>query len=184
MYPYEELKELSLNILDIAQNSIRANSTLIEISVIISTAENSLIITVKDDGCGFDTAECEKRLQKVDNSNRNNGLGLLLLKNSAEKTGGKIELCSKKGSGTEIKAFYILNSPLRPPLGDVEETVEALMFCCKDIHFIFTFKQDAREFVLDTVQIKDILGKIPIDTPEVKEFIKEYLKENINFLKG
>lgn len=173
-----EFKELSLNILDIVQNGIKANASLIEIFILISTYENTLTITVKDNGGGFDTEKYKEKIINGELPQGNGGYGLLLFKDSAEKTGGTFHISSEKGTGTTVKAGYILNSPNRSPLGDICETVKILMLCCKDIRIVYSYNVDGQSFALDTAQLKEIMGKIPLDSPEVTGFIGEYLKQN------
>lgn len=178
MPEFKELDELSLNVLDVAQNSIRAKASLIEIAVLISTYENSLIITVKDNGSGFDVKEYTEKLKKGEFPKEKGGLGLLLFKKSAEKTGGAFDIDSKVGAGTSVKASYILDSPNRTPLGNICETIRTLIVCCKSLRIVYTYTVDKQSFTLDTAQIKEIMGEIPLDSPEIMGFIEEYLTQN------
>lgn len=178
-----ELNEISLNILDVVQNSIKSASSLVTILVSINTADNSLIIKVKDNGSGFDVKAYENtQKQKRHNGSKRGGYGIMLFKESAEKTGGHFEISSVIGKGTEITSAYILNSPCRLPLGDINATVEALIFCCTDVDFVYTYKVDGGSFTLSTKEIKEIIGNIPINNPEVVKFVKAYLKENTDNL--
>lgn len=183
--------ELSLNVLDIAQNSIRAKASLIEIAIEARTDLNSLLITIKDNGEGFDPSEYEKGKKNRTYGDGRNGLGISLFKKSAEITGGDLKITSQKGSGTSLTANYALDSPYRMPLGDINATVEALILCCKDTDLIYTYTVNGEGFTLDTAQIKSILFDIPLQAPEIMEYIKCFLKENTdiinknnNFLKG
>lgn len=175
-----ELNELSLHILDIVQNSIKASASLVRIFVNISTSDNLLTITVKDNGSGFDVKAYENSLSK--NSNRQGGYGIPLFKKSAEKTGGFFKITSILGKGTEITAAFKLNSPCCLPLGDINATVETLFFCCTEIDFIYNYKIDEEGFTLSTKDIKDIMGNIPINNFETVKFIKAFLKENTDNL--
>lgn len=183
--------ELSLNVLDIAQNSIRANATLIEITLEVQTHINSLSITIKDNGHGFDPNEYEKGKKTRTYGDRRNGMGISLFRESAEIAGGDLKITSQKGSGASLTANYALDSPYRMPIGDINATVEALILCCKDTDFIYTYKVDGEGFTLDTAQMKSILSDIPVQTPEIMEYIRCFLRENTdiinknkNFLKG
>lgn len=178
MPEFKELKELSLNVLDIAQNSIKSKASLIEISVSISTHENTLTVTLKDNGKGFDVGEYTEKLKAGVLPRKNSGFGLLLFKESAEKNGGFFEIRSEIGAGTSVKASYILSSPNRAPLGNMNETIKTLIVCCKNIRIIYTYAVDGQGFTLDTAQIKEIMGEIPLYSPEIMGFIGEYLKEN------
>ena len=45
------MKELSLNILDIAENSVKAGATLVQI--LLAETSDTLTLTVADNGCGM-----------------------------------------------------------------------------------------------------------------------------------
>ena len=74
------MKELSLNILDIVENSVKAGATLTEI--LIEESSDILTITVKDDGCGM-SDEIEKQVTDpfyTTRTTRKVGLGIPLFK--------------------------------------------------------------------------------------------------------
>lgn len=181
-----KLDELSLHILDIVQNSIKAKSSLVHILLNISTTDNLLTITVKDNGSGFDVKAYEntqKNKSDTDSSvNNHGGYGIPLFKESAEITGGFLRITSTEGKGTEITAAYILNSPKRLPLGDINATVETLFFCCTDVDFVYTYKVDEEGFTLSTKEIKELIGNVPINNPDIAKHIKALLKENTDIL--
>ena len=87
-------------------------------------------------------------------------------------------LIQKVGEGTRVQAEFRLNHIDRMPLGDISGTIYTLIRFHPEVDFCYTYRYDDREFVLDTRQMKDILGGIPLDTPEVAEYIREYLTEN------
>lgn len=177
-----KFEELSLNILDVALNSVRAGALLIEISVTASTESNRLVIEIKDNGVGFDVNRYEKetaeRLRRDSAQEKSGGNGLRLFKESAEKTGGSFELVSEKGSGTYVKAEYILNSPIRAPLGDMAETFAALTLCEGDRDIVYTCNADGKGFTLNTAQIKELYGDAPWKNYGTIKFIKDFIKEN------
>ena len=175
-----ELNEISLNIFDIVQNSIKANASLVHIYVNISTFDNLLTVTVKDNGSGFDVRAYENTKNK--GKNKHGGYGISLFKESAEKTGGRFKISSSIGYGTEVTSTYILNSPCRAPLGDINATIETLIFCCANVDFVYTYEVDGKSFTLNTKKIKEIIGNIPINNTEVSDFVKAYLKENTDDL--
>lgn len=174
------MTELSLNILDVAQNSVKAGATLIKISVEVSTSENFLHIFIGDNGCGMD----EDTINKVcdpfytTRTTRRVGLGVPLFKMSAEMTGGSFEISSEKGVGTNVHAQYVLDNIDRMPLGDMPATIEALVVYNTNIDFIYTYRVDDSEFKLDTAEMKEILAGIPLDSPEIVEYIRDFLREN------
>ena len=182
------MKELSLNILDIAQNSISARADLIEISIIED--ENNMLISIKDNGCGMD----EQMLASVTSpfsttrKTRNVGLGLPLFKMQAEQTGGwmKIDSVSEKIStthGTLVEALFVKTSIDFTPLGNIIDTVSALVMSCDQdqnkYDLVFAHKFSGREVMLDTRELKSILGdEISLSSPEIITWIREYLAEN------
>ena len=174
------LPEISLNILDVAENSTRAHAGLVEIEVAIDTGADSLTVVIRDDGCGM----TEEQVLKVTDpfyttrTTRKVGLGIPFFKQAAESTGGSFCIKSKIGAGTEVKAVFGLSHIDRMPLGDINATIHTLMVFHDETEFCYTYSYDGREFVLDTREIKKILGNVPLKEAEVSGFIKEYLDTN------
>ncbi len=179
------MEELSLNVLDVAENSVRAGATLIEIEIAEARAEETLTIIIKDNGCGMD----EKQVASVINpfyttrTTRKVGLGVPFFKMAAEMTGGSFLINSKPGEGTNVKAVFGLNHIDRMPLGDINSTIITLIQCNPEIDFIYRYKIDENSFVADTRQIKEILEGVPLSEPRVLNFIRGYLTENTGLLK-
>ena len=174
------MTELSLNVLDIAQNSVKAKATLIEISVTADTKRDSLVIEIKDNGCGMD-AETLKRVTDpfyTTRTTRRVGLGIPFYKMAAEMTGGSFDIVSEVGKGTAVTARFVLSSIDRMPLGDMPGTMETLIVYNTDIDFVYNYKVDERSFSLSTNEMKGILGDVPLNAPEVVRYIREFLKEN------
>lgn len=174
------MTELSLNVLDVAQNSVKAKASLIEISVEIHTDKNSLSIVIKDNGCGMSEETVKQVIDPfyTTRTTRKVGLGVPFFKMSAEMTGGSFEIVSEVGKGTCVTAEYVLDSIDRMPLGDMPSTIETLVLYNTDIDFIYTYSVDGESFVLDTAEMKEILGGVPLDSPDIAEYIKEFLREN------
>ncbi len=174
------LPEISLNVLDIAQNSIRAEADLIEIGVYIDRKADTLTVIINDNGCGM-TAEQIAHVEDpffTTRSTRKIGLGVPFFKMSAIITGGSFEITSEVKVGTKVKAVFVLSHIDRMPLGDINSTIHTLVTYNTNIDFVYTYEFDGRSFVLDTRQMREILGGVPLDAPEVSEYIKEYLDEN------
>lgn len=173
------MQELSLNILDIAQNSIAAQATVIEIEIEIDKREY-LSITITDNGKGMD----QETLSRVTNpfytsrTTRRVGLGIPLFKQAAESTGGFLEISSQKGKGTKVVAVFDTSSIDYTPLGAVWDTVAALIQMNENIDFIYKVKKNNKEFVCDTRQLREIMEGAPLSSIQVVSFIKEYIKEN------
>ncbi len=174
------MTEISLNILDVAQNSVRAEASLIEISVDISTADDKLTVIIKDNGCGMS----EEQVANVTDpffttrTTRKIGLGIPFFKQSAEMTGGSFSIRSKLGEGTVTTAVYVLSSIDRMPLGDMTQTIHSLVTMNTHIDFLYTYSADEKSFTMDTREFREILGSGDFDVPEVSMFIRDFLKEN------
>lgn len=175
------MTEISLNVLDVAQNSVRAGASLIEISVDIDSAADKLAVRIKDDGCGMS----EEQLRSVTDpffttrTTRKIGLGIPFFKQSAELTGGSFGIVSEVGVGTRTDAVYVLSSIDRMPLGNMSQTIHSLVTMNTHINFLYTYSADGKSFTLDTREFKEILGEdADFAAPEVSAFIMDYLKEN------
>lgn len=174
------MTEISLNILDVAENSVRAKASLVEITVEADREANRLIVLIKDDGCGMSQEQVEQVADPffTTRKTRKVGLGIPFFKMAALGTGGDFQIASEVGEGTVVRAEFVLDHIDRMPLGDINSTIYTLVRFHPDMDFYYTYRYDDREFVLDTRQMREILGGIPLDTPEVSEYIKEYLEEN------
>ena len=177
------MKELSLNILDIAENSVKAKATLTEISIV---EENDLLtLTITDDGCGM-TEEILKTVTDpfyTTRTTRKVGMGIPLLKLEAELTGGSLNITSKHISeypnehGTVVTAIFYKNHIDCTPLGDVVSSITTLIQGHPDTDFLFIHKTDEREVSLDTRELRQVLGDVPLNTYEVIKWIEEYINE-------
>ena len=180
------MRELSLNILDVAQNSISAGAKLVEIKVSESSERNTLLIQINDDGCGMD----EETLRNVQDpffttrTTRKVGMGIPLFKMAAEMTGGEFSIDSAVGEGTRVSALFRTDHVDFTPLGDIDSTVVTLVTMNTQIDFAYTLKVDGNEFTLSTRQLKELLGDVPLDMPEVVMWIKDYLKEQTQIIRG
>ncbi len=180
------MREISLNILDIANNSIAAGAKKIEINVIYS--ENILEVEITDDGKGM-SQELVNKVQDpfvTTRKTRSVGLGIPFFKQSALATGqrGGFELKSKEGEGTRIKAVYDTAHIDCMPMGDLASTFITLLQWDAKIRWVFTYVLNGQSFVFDTEETKEILGGVELDTPEVLGFLKEYFTQNIKTVNG
>lgn len=178
------MQELSLNVLDVAQNSITAKATLVEIAVHENHKLDSLVITIKDNGKGMSKEQAQQVTDPffTTRTTRKVGLGVPFFKMSAEMTGGSFEIASELGIGTTVTASYTLSHIDRMPLGDMNGTIMSLVQCNPTIDFVYTYDLNETAFTADTREFREILGDIPLDTPDVLVFIKGFLEENTNEL--
>ncbi len=177
------MKELSLNILDIAKNSVKAKASLIEISVL--ETEETLTLKIKDNGTGM-TDEVLKTVSDpfyTTRTTRKVGMGIPLLKLEAELTGGNVSIISNHFSeypdthGTEISALFYKNHIDFTPLGDVIASITALIHGSPEIDYVFFHKTPDKEVSLDTRELRLVLEDVPLNSFEVLEWIESYLKE-------
>lgn len=180
------MRELSLNVMDVAQNSVRAEATLVHITVLESDKDDSLSITISDDGCGMTEEQVSQVIDPffTTRTTRKVGLGVPLFKLSAEQTGGSFSIKSKVGEGTTTYASYVKSHVDMTPLGDINSTVEILIRCNPEIDFVFTHSTDSGSFTLDTRELREILGDVSLDTPDVIDWIHQYLIEQSEIIYG
>lgn len=178
------MKELSLNILDIAMNSVRAGAKNVEISIFDD--EQNLRFDIKDDGCGMSKEQLERLSDPffTTRSTRKVGLGIPFLSLAAQQTGGGVKISSipldksPDNHGTTISAVFCKNHIDFTPLGDIVSSVLTLVQGYPDIDFVFIHDLDGETVRMDTREIKQQLGEgIPINCPEILAWIKEYLSE-------
>lgn len=177
------MKEISLNILDIAKNSTKAGASLTVIT--IDETEDTLTLTIEDNGCGMD----EETLKGVcdpfytTRTTRKVGMGIPLLKLSAEQTGGSFRIESKAQKdypdfhGTKVTAVFCKNHIDYTPLGDVTFSITTLIQGDPDVDFLYTHNLPAGTVSLDTRELRQQLGDVPLNTYEVIVWITEYLNE-------
>lgn len=174
-----KMRELSLNILDIAQNSVSAGADKIEITVSETKSPPLLTILIQDNGCGMDE-ETQKKVLDPFYTTRNTrkvGMGIPLFQMAAEMTGGSFSIDSFPGKGTKVKAVFHTDSIDFTPLGDVESSVAALVTMNESIDFLYKRSLDEREFIFSSAEIKETLEGVPLNEPSVIQWIQEYLAE-------
>lgn len=170
-----------MNILDVAENSVRAKARLIEITVSVRPDNNKLVVVIKDDGCGMD----KEQVQQVQDpffttrKTRRVGLGVPFFKQAAESTGGTFRIDSEKGKGTIVEAVFILSHIDRMPLGDITSTIHTLIVFNEAVEFVYTYQYGVKQFRLDTREMREIIGDgVSFAEKEISEFIKEFLAVN------
>ena len=173
------MREISLHILDIAQNSVVANATLVEITVDENEKADTLTVSVKDNGKGMDEDMVKRVVDPftTGRTTRKVGLGIPLIKLAAENTGATLSLESKPGVGTTLTAVFGFSSIDRQPLGDMAETMLGMVTSYENVDFLNLHKVNEKEFSFDTREIKKILGDVSLKEPEVYMWLSGYLKE-------
>lgn len=178
------MTEISLHVLDIVENSTKAGAKLVRIGVAVDHTADSLTVTVDDDGAGMDEAQVARVTDPfyTSRTTRKVGLGVPFFKYAAEITGGTFCITSQKGVGTKVEARFVLSSIDCIPLGDIGATIFTLVICHQDTDFVYTYgcrgAEGMKAFTLDTRELREILGGVPFDEPDVSAYIKDYLREN------
>jgi len=174
------MTEISLNILDVAENSTRAQASLVTITVDAQPEADRLTVTIADDGCGMTQEQIEHVTDPffTTRKTRKVGLGVPFFKQAAELTGGSFRITSEVGVGTTTSAVFVLSSVDRVPLGDMDSTMHTLITCHQDTDFLYIYRYGDKEFQLDTREFRQILGDVPFDSPDVSAFIMQYLQTN------
>ncbi len=175
------MRDISLHILDIANNSLEAGASLIEISVTVDVKNNVLKVQIKDNGHGMEEETAKKAADPFYTSRKTRkvGLGLPLLKASCERCGGEFSIWSKPEEGTEINASFEYDNIDRPPLGNISETIFSLVILNPERDFIYYHFFDDKQFVLDTRELRGVLQGLSFNNPEITGWLSDYLKEGI-----
>lgn len=178
------MRELSLNILDIAQNSITAGASLITVEVTENTVDKTMLIGIYDNGKGMSEEQVKSVIDPfyTTRTTRKVGMGIPLFKMAAEQTGGGLEIESETGVGTSVRATFKTDSVDFTPLGDIASTVQMLITMNTDRDFVYKHTVNEKEFIADTREIKEILGDVPLDAYEVSQWLLEFIKENTEVL--
>ena len=174
------MPELSLNVLDVTENSTRAGAKLVYIRVTADHESDTLTIQIEDDGCGMTKEQVEQVTDPffTTRTTRKVGLGIPFYKYAAESTGGSFSIVSEVGKGTTVMAVFGLSHIDRMPLGDISSTIHTLVVYHPETDFVYTYQVDDREFTLDTRELREILEGVPFSEPEVSQYIMEFLTEN------
>ena len=174
------MQELSMNVLDVTENSVSAGSTLTYITLNIDTMQNLQTLTISDNGKGMS----EDMVNNVTDpfcttrKTRKVGLGLPFLKMAAEMTGGSMTIESQLGKGTTVTAHFVLDSIDLMPIGDMASSIAGLIQCNPNIDFVYTVSKDGESFTADTREIKQTLDGVAVSEPAVAVWIREFLQEN------
>lgn len=174
------MTEISLNILDIAENSTRAGASLVEILVDADMTRDKLTVVIRDNGCGMSPEQTKQVTDPffTSRTTRKVGLGVPFFQMAAESTGGTFSIESEPGTGTVVTAVFVLSHIDRMPLGDLCSTIHTLVVYHPQTDFLFRYCCNGRSFTMDTREFRQVLGDVPFDTPEVSSYLMDYLTEN------
>lgn len=180
------MKDLSLHLMDIAQNSIAAGANLIGVTLYITGTPPFLECEITDNGKGMSEAFLKQVTDPFTTTRKTRevGLGIPLLKQSAEMAGGGISIQSSVGCGTKVKASFLKDSIDRIPIGDISGTLAMLIGGYPEIAWEFECKSPKDSFSLSTVDIVKVLDTVSIQAPEVLSWIQNTISEGIKEVFG
>jgi anti-sigma regulatory factor (Ser/Thr protein kinase) len=175
------MREISLHLLDIAENGVSAGAQNITITIVEDLRTDRLKLTVEDDGRGMDAAMVEQVTNPfiTTRTTRKVGLGIPLLKLAAEMCDGGLTVESTPNVGTTVNVDFQRSHIDRMPLGDVAGTLLSLLVGWPQVHWVLRYRVDDEEFVFDDAPIKEELGDLPLSDPEVIGFLRGALREGI-----
>ena len=176
------MRELSLHLLDIAENGVSAGAQNITITIAEDLRTDRLQLAVEDDGRGMDAAMVEQVTNPfiTTRTTRKVGLGIPLLKLAAEMCNGSLAVESTPDVGTTVNVAFQRSHIDRMPLGDVAGTMLSLLVGWPQVHWVLRYRVDDEEFVFDDAPIKEELGDaLPLSDPEVIGFLRGALREGI-----
>lgn len=184
------MKELSLHILDIVQNAIAAEAKNIQISIDENTSDDLLTITIVDNGKGMDEHHAKQAYDPFTTSRKNRrvGLGIPLLRQAAIECEGDINIESTLHSGTKVEVWFQHSHINRVPIGNMVETIMTLLISGSHFDLQYTHNINEHQMTFDTRKIRQMLGNVPLNQPDVMEWIRESLQGEImelyQFYKG
>ena len=180
------MREIALHIMDIIENSLDAEASLITLSIAEDAKEKVLRISIKDNGRGIPDSMLELITDPfvTTRTTRRVGLGLSLFKESAKRCDGEFDIRSKQGKGTVVRASFRTDHIDTPPLGDMAGSLTSLIMTHPEVDFVYTHEADGNRFEMDTRQIKRELDDVPIYHPEVMTHIARTIRESLEELKA
>ncbi len=180
------MREISLHILDIAQNSISANATEITIRIIEALESDLLEVTIGDNGIGMEQDLLENICDPfcTTRKTRRVGMGISLFKAAAEGCDGSFNVTTILNKGTKVVAAFRYSHIDRAPVGDIVETLISLIASNPTIDFIFEYKIENNSFEFKTREAREILNGVDINNHEVIMWLIEYLNEGLKTLQN
>jgi hypothetical protein len=166
------MRDLSLHVLDIAENSTAAGARLLTIEMEEDLTRDMFILKISDDGKGMDLATKECNPYHTGKAGKRFGLGLPLLGQAAEETGGHCQVHSAPGVGTEVVASFRPGHIDMKPVGDMGATVAAILAGNPALDVLVRYRRgEGVAYELDTRALRGELEGVPLSHPPVMEWI-------------
>jgi hypothetical protein len=171
------VEDICFHIIDLVQNSVAAGAGNIRLDIVESKNRDVLTLEVADDGRGMDKSTVEKVQDPFFTTKgfKKVGLGIPLLKATAQICQGDFAIHSEPGRGTEVKTNMRRGHLDCPPLGDLEETLLSLLVSLDQVDLQFSYRSDRGEFSVSSGSIRQQVGELHFSHPDIYRFLKEYI---------
>ena len=178
------MQDMSLHILDIAENSLAAGAKRVEIRIEEDSRADRMKIEIIDDGCGMDEETVKQALDPFFTTKtvRRVGLGVPLLAEACRMSNGELSLQSCPGKGTTVRATFQHSHIDRTPLGQMGDTLITLMVGHPEVDLLYEHRKDGKVFSLDTREIKSDLGDVPLNAPKVVSALRSLILSGLEEL--
>jgi anti-sigma regulatory factor (Ser/Thr protein kinase) len=180
------VEDLCFHLVDLVQNSVAAGARTIRLDIRESVTPGLLELEVTDDGHGMDRPTLRQVQDPffTSKSFKKVGLGIPLLKASAQACGGDFRISSRPGRGTRVRARLQKSHVDCPPLGDLESTLLSMLASLEEVDLRFSYRSERGEFSLASDDIRAQAGGLHFSQPEVYRFLKDYIHEGMGPLRS
>jgi hypothetical protein len=178
------MKELSLNMLDLAQNGIKAGAKLINLEV-DENESGFFVFRVQDNGCGMKADMVQKIRDPffTTRTTRKVGMGVSLVDMLTTQCGGHLDISSTPGKGTLMAAYFGKDNIDRPPLGDLPATMKVLVAGAPSLDFTLSYKNGGHSFVFDTREVRKELGPLAdFTSPALYEWVESFVRRGMEMV--
>ena len=175
------MKNIALHILDLVQNSARAKAGKVVVSITEDPASDLYTLAISDDGEGMAEEVAQRATDPffTSRTTRRVGLGLPLIQQNAERTGGNFVIHSIPGKGTQLTASFVFSHPDRLPMGEIDDVLVLLAVGLPHLRLIYEHKTPSGSYSFDTEAVREIIGDIQDSNQEIRKFLKEMIAENL-----
>lgn len=180
------MREISLHIIDIMQNSTAAKASLVKVMILANAETGMLEVVIEDNGCGMDNALLARVTDpfSTTRTTRKVGLGIPLFKASSEQSGGSFGITSQKGVGTVVTARFEIDNIDRPPLGDVAGVITDMAAAYPEVEIQLLLQCGSKKFIFNSREVRQSLGEVPMTEFTVVQWLREFIGEGLEDIFG
>lgn len=175
------MKELSMHVLDIATNSVRAGASKVVITIKEDLANNQFVFEIEDNGKGIPQSMLKdiKNPFTTSRTLRKVGLGIPLLNDNCQLCDGYLNITSEVGVGTVLKSMMVYDHIDRPPMGDIASTMSGLISSNESIEIQYYHWYKDQCFDLATSEIKEALDGVSLTELSVLKWLRTFIEDNL-----